>query len=74
MPSGNMPFRRSLAVHAAISMTAQQHRLRSSLSFTTKDFDMVSDYDEKGTTAAWVQTGLTMALTSGAISEESLHT
>ncbi|KAL0041021.1 hypothetical protein WJX77_002384 [Trebouxia sp. C0004] len=73
MPSGNMPSRRSRAAHAAISVTAQQHRLRSSLSFTTKDFDNVSNCDEKGTTAAWVQSGLAMAPTSGAISEESLH-
>ncbi|DBA71869.1 TPA: hypothetical protein ACH3X2_010918 [Trebouxia sp. C0005] len=67
MPSGNVPFRRTLAAHAAISVTAQQHRLRSSLSFTAKDFDIVSDYDEKGTTAAWVQTSLATAITSHAV-------
>ncbi|KAL0034244.1 hypothetical protein WJX77_005186 [Trebouxia sp. C0004] len=67
MPSGNMPFRRTLAAHAAISVTAQQHKLRSSLSFTAKDFDIVSDYVEKGTTAAWVQTSLATAVTRHAV-------
>ena len=67
MPSGNMPFRRSLAAHAAMSVTAQHHKLRASLSFTADDFDIVSDYKEKGTTAAWVQTSLPTALTSGAV-------
>ena len=67
MPSGNMPFRRTLAAHAAISVTAQQHALCSSLSFTAKDFDKVSDYDEKRTTAAWVQNSLAIAITSHAI-------
>jgi len=42
-----MPFRRTLAAHAAISVTVQQHKLRSSLSFTAKDFDIPTDYDEK---------------------------
>ena len=64
MPSGNMPFRRALAAHAAISVSAQQRRLRSSLSFTMKDFEIHSDYDEKGTTAAWVQTSLATAIAS----------
>ena len=67
MPSGNMPFRRSLAAHAAIAVTTQHHKLRASLSFTADDFDIVSDYKEKGTTAAWVQTTLHTAITSGAV-------
>ncbi|KAL0020770.1 hypothetical protein WJX77_012050 [Trebouxia sp. C0004] len=54
MPSGNMPFRRTLAAHAAMSVTAQQYKLRSSLSFAANGFDIASDYVEKGTTAAWV--------------------
>ena len=57
VPSGNMPFLCFLAMHAATSVTAQEHRLRSTLSFTT-NFDIVSDYEEKGTTAAWAQTSL----------------
>ena len=61
-------------MHAEISETAQQHGLHSSLSFTAKGFDMVSDNQEKGTTAAWVQRSLSMVLTSGAVLEESLHT
>ncbi|DBA70039.1 TPA: hypothetical protein ACH3X2_012290 [Trebouxia sp. C0005] len=65
MPSGNMPFRRTLAAHAAISVTAQQHNLRTSLS--ADDFDIVSDYEEKGTTAAWVQASLATAITSPAV-------
>jgi len=68
-----MPFRRTLAAHAAISVTVQQHKLRSSLSFTAKDFDIPTDYDEKGTTAAWVQTSLATAITSHVVSQESLH-
>ncbi|DBA74808.1 TPA: hypothetical protein ACH3X2_009329 [Trebouxia sp. C0005] len=67
MPSGNMPFRRTLAAHAAISVTAQQHNLRTSLSFSADDFDIVSDCEEKGTTAAWVQNSLATAITSPAI-------
>ena len=67
MPSGNMPFRRPLAAHAAISVTAQHHKLRASLSFTANDFDILSDYNKKGTTAAWVQTSLATAITSGAV-------
>ncbi len=74
MSSGNMPFRRALAVHASMAVTAQQHRLRSSLSFTTKDFDTFSDYAEKGTTAAWVQMSLATAITSNFASQENLHT
>ncbi|DBB18695.1 TPA: hypothetical protein ACH3X3_000303 [Trebouxia sp. C0006] len=70
MPSGNIPFRRALAVHAAISVITQGRSLRPSLSFSTKDFELISDYEEKGTTAAWVQSGLSMALRSGAIEEE----
>lgn len=70
MPSGNIPFRRALAVHAAISVITQGRSLRPSLSFSTKDFELMSDYEEKGTTAAWVQSGLSMALRSGAIEEE----
>ncbi|DBA90106.1 TPA: hypothetical protein ACH3X1_003424 [Trebouxia sp. C0004] len=54
MLSGNMPFRRGLAAHAAMAVAAQRHNMRSSLSFRAKDFDVVSDYNEKGTTAAWV--------------------
>lgn len=67
MPSGNMPFRRTLAAHAAISVTAQQHNLRTSLSFSADDFDIVSDYQEKGTTAAWVQNSLATAVTNPAV-------
>ena len=64
MPSGNMPFRRALVAHAAISVATQQRRLRSSLSFTMKDFEIHSDYDDKGTTAAWVQTSLATTVAS----------
>lgn len=71
MPSGNMPFRRALAAHAAISVAAQQHRLRSDLCFNTKDFEIHSDYDEKGTTAAWVQSSLATAITSHNVSNVS---
>jgi len=67
MPSGNMPFRRSLAAHAAMAVTVQHHKLRASLSFTADDFDIVSDYKAKGTTAAWVQTSLATAITSSAV-------
>lgn len=35
--------------------------MRSSLSFRAEDFDIVSDYAEKGTTAAWVQPSLATA-------------
>ena len=69
MPSGNMPFRRILAAHAAISVAAHQHKLRSALSFTAKDFDIVSDYGEKGTTAAWVQSTLAATIRSGAVTD-----
>ena len=55
MPSGNMPFWHSLAIHAAMAVAAQHLRMRSSLSFRAEDFDTVSDYAEKGTTAACVQ-------------------
>lgn len=61
MPSGNMPFRRSLVIHAAIAVAAQRLQIRPSLSFRTEDFDIVSDYAEKGTTAAWVQHSLATA-------------
>ena len=61
MPSGNMPFRRSLAIHAAMAVAAQHLRMRSSLSFRAEDFDIISDYAEKGTTAAWVQRSLATA-------------
>ena len=54
MPSGHMPFRRTLTAHAAYSVALQRHKLRSSLSFTKDDFDIQSEYDEKGTTTAWV--------------------
>lgn len=54
MPSGNMPFRRALAAHAAYSAMTQRHKLRSSLSFTKADFDILSEYQDKGTTQAWV--------------------
>ena len=53
-PSGWHPFRRTLAAHAAYSAAIQRHKLHSSLCFTKDDFDIWSDYDEKGTTAAWV--------------------
>lgn len=64
MPSGNMPFRRSLATHAAMAVAAQHLHMRSSLSFRAEDFDIVSDYAEKGTTAAWVQRSLATAFGS----------
>ncbi|KAL0019912.1 hypothetical protein WJX77_007580 [Trebouxia sp. C0004] len=64
MLSGNMPFRRGLAAHAAMAVAAQRHNMRSSLSFRAKDFDVVSDYNEKGTTAAWVQRSLATACIS----------
>ena len=48
----------------------EQHKLRSSLSFTAKDIGIVSDYDEKGRTAAWVRTGLATAITSHAVTSE----
>lgn len=64
MPSGNMPFRRSLALHAAMAVAAQRLHMRSSLSFTAKDFDIVSNYVENGTTAAWVQHSLANAFGS----------
>ena len=54
MPSGNMPFRRALVAHAAYSIMMQRHKLRPSLSFTQDDFDISSEYKEKGTTQAWV--------------------
>ena len=54
MPSGYTPFRRTLAAHAAYSVAVQRHKLRSSLYFTKNDFDIWSEYDEKGTTTAWV--------------------
>lgn len=54
MPSGNMPFRRALVAHAAYSAMTQRHKLRSSLSFTKADFDILSEYEDKGTTQAWV--------------------
>ena len=64
MPSGNMPFRRSLAIHAAMAVAAQHLHMRSSLSFRAEDFDIVSQYAEKGTTAAWVQHSLATAFGS----------
>lgn len=54
MPTGNMPFRRALAAHAAYSAMMQRHKLRPSLSFTKDDFEILSEYQEKGTTQAWV--------------------
>ena len=54
MPSGHMPFRRTLAAHAAYSVAVQRRKLRPSLTFTKDDFDIWSEYDEKGTTTAWV--------------------
>lgn len=64
MPSGNMPFRRSLALHAAMAVAAQRLHMRSSLSFRAEDFDIVTNYAEKGTTAAWVQHSLATAFGS----------
>ena len=52
--TGNMPYRRALAVHVAYSVMTQRHRLRSCLSFTEHDFDIASEYKDKGTTEAWV--------------------
>lgn len=52
MPSGNMPFRRALAVHAAYSAMAQRHKLR--LTCTEADFDILSKHKDIGTTQAWV--------------------
>jgi len=52
MPSGNMPFRRALAAHAAYSAMTQRHKLR--LTFSKADFDILSEYEDKGTTQAWV--------------------
>ena len=74
MPSGNMPFRRALVAHAAISVAAQQCRLWFSLSFTMKDFEIYSDYDNKGTTAAWVQTSLATAVASQDVPNVSSQT
>ena len=54
MPSGCTPFRRTLTAHAAYSVALQRDKLRSALKLTKSDFDIRSDYDEKGTTAAWV--------------------
>lgn len=54
MPSGCTPFRRTLTAHAAYSVALQRHKLRSALNLTKDDFDIWSDYDEKGTTASWV--------------------
>ena len=47
MPSGNMPFWRSLAILAALAVAAQHLHMRSSLSFRGEDFDIVSDFAEK---------------------------
>ena len=49
MLSGNMPFRRGLAAHAAMAVAAQRHNMRSSLYVRAKNFDVISDYNEKGT-------------------------
>jgi len=49
-----MPFRRTLAAHAAYSVAVQRRKLRPSLTFTKDDFDIWNEYDEKGTTTAWV--------------------
>lgn len=64
MPSGNMPFRRSLAMHAAMAVAAKHFEMRSSLSFRAEDFDIVSYHAEKGTTAAWVQHSLATVIGS----------
>ena len=66
MPSGNMLFQRNLATHAAMAVAAQHLHMHSSLSFRAEDFDIqfVSDYVEKGTTAAWVQRSLATAFGS----------
>ena len=47
-------------------MSLCQHELRSSLSFTKADFDILSEYKDKGTTQAWValQIQLVLSVTS----------
>ena len=47
-----------------MAVAAQQLHMRSSLSFRAEDFDIVTDYAEKGTTAAWVQLSLATAVGS----------
>ena len=64
MPSGNMPFGHGLAIHAAMAVAAQHLRMRSLLSVRAVDFDIVSQYAEKGTTAAWVRRSLATAFGS----------
>ena len=47
-----------------MAVAAQHLHMRSSLSFRADDFDIVSQYAEKETTAAWVQHSLATAFGS----------